>query len=258
MIRRRFNVFRGVGERLERAIWHAGISDWGVFSSTAERGGAAGRAAKLVEAQLPAWQEALARRDARFFADRLAGSEHWHLYDAFGDAVRYLDIETTGFYGGAEAVTVVGVSDGRRYEALVAGRNLTQRRLAELLDGCKLLVTYYGRVFDVPFLARAFGGIDWRLPNFDLCFAGRKLDLTGGLKQVEKKLGIVRAGEIEGMDGFEAVRLWYEYIRGSNAALERLIEYNRADTENLPRIAPVIYRGLCDRLVTDCRRAAAH
>jgi uncharacterized protein YprB with RNaseH-like and TPR domain len=47
----------------------------------------------------------------------------------FGDSVRYLDIETTGRYPGYNQVTLVGIFDGKNYETLIAGKNLTSRTL---------------------------------------------------------------------------------------------------------------------------------
>ena len=71
--------------------------------------------------------------------------------------------------------------------------------------------------------------------------------LTGGLKAVERTLGIGRDERIAETDGYEAVRLWRAYQRGDTEALNRLIEYNRADTQNLATIAQIIYQRLCDR-----------
>jgi uncharacterized protein YprB with RNaseH-like and TPR domain len=197
--------------------------------------------------QIREWAEALEHRDAEFLATTMPQTEHWALFEELGDAVRYLDIETTGLSPGYHEVTVVGVYDGLRYQALVSGQNLTARTIAEALEGCRLLVTYYGRAFDVPFLCSSFPELRWPFPHFDLCFAGRRVGLTGGLKEVERMLGIERDELIAETDGFEAVRLWRAYQRGDTEAVNRLVEYNRADTENLARIAPVIYQRLCER-----------
>jgi uncharacterized protein YprB with RNaseH-like and TPR domain len=59
----------------------------------------------------------------------------------------------------------------------------------------------------------------------------RKLGLSGGLSEIERTLGIER--DLPDVDGREAVRLWHEHERGVDGALERLIEYNREDTENM-------------------------
>ena len=59
-----------------------------------------------------------------------------------------------------------------------------------------------------------------------------KYNLKGGLKVVERKLGIGR--NLEGIDGFVAVRLWSDYVNGNDEdALNTLLEYNKEDVVNL-------------------------
>lgn len=59
-----------------------------------------------------------------------------------------------------------------------------------------------------------------------------KHKLKGGLKAVERKLGIGR--QTQGIDGWMAVQLWWDYINNCNAtALETLLLYNREDVVNL-------------------------
>ena len=72
--------------------------------------------------------------------------------------------------------------------------------------------------------------------------------MTGGLKQVERSIGIRRSENIAEVDGFEAVRLWKRWTSsGDRGARDRLVEYNIADTVNLRELADIAYR----RLVTD-------
>ena len=247
MIRCRFSVFSRVGTKYERLIWKAGVADWQQFLEIGEVPGLPATIYNSVCQQIHEWTEALQEGNTKFFTARLAAADHWQLYREFGNSVRYLDIETTGLFPRCDEVTVVGVFDGNNYEALVASRNLTLTNLRRTIKGCKLLVTYYGRIFDVPFLQETYPALDLRVPHFDLCFTGRRLGLKGGLKAVEKSLGIERPEEIEHVDGFEAVRLWYRYMSGNKKALDRLMAYNQADTKNLARIAPVVYEGLCKR-----------
>jgi uncharacterized protein YprB with RNaseH-like and TPR domain len=61
------------------------------------------------------------------------------------------------------------------------------------------------------------------------------------LKACEAKLGIDR-GELEGIDGFFAVHLWYEYkLRGNEEALETLLAYNIEDVLNLEQLWTLAY-----------------
>lgn len=244
MIRRHFGIFAGVGPTRERAIRAAGISDWQQFLAADRVPGLPDRIRRSMARQIREWTAALERKDARFFAQTAPRSAHWALFEEFGSHVRYLDIETTGLSPGRDEVTVVGIHDGNRYDVLVRGQGLTGPAIQDALGDCKLLITYFGSAFDVPFLCAAFPDLRCELPHFDLCFAGRKVGLRGGLKAIERELGIGRETSIGDIDGFEAVRLWRAHERGYPTALKRLIEYNRADTENLARIAPLIYQRL--------------
>jgi len=51
--------------------------------------------------------------------------------------------------------------------------------------------------------------------HIDLRFLLKKLGYAGGLKRIDKELGINRGADIDGIDGFEAVRLWNEYRWGN-------------------------------------------
>jgi hypothetical protein len=77
----------------------------------------------------------------------------------------------------------------------------------------------------------------------------RQLDLTGGLKAVERAVGIGR--DRPDLSGRDAVRLWHEYERGDESALETLVAYNRADTVHLETLLDVVTRRLHDAVFVD-------
>ena len=245
MIRSRFSVFSGVGPKTERAIHAAGARDWQALLDARALPGVSPRVHESIRRQARLWLASLERRDAAFFARNLTRDRLWLLYDEFRDSICCLDIETTGLSPAFNDVTVLGIYNGRSYHALVRGKTLTPAAIAGALRGCKLLVSYYGSAFDIPFLRRAFPRVNWELPHFDLCFAAHRVGLSGGLKVVESLLGIKRPPPIRDIDGFEAVRLWFDYSeRGNASALRKLIEYNKADTKNLARLAPIIHERL--------------
>lgn len=167
--------------------------------------------------------------NSRFFYDRLPTEEQWRIFAEFRHSTAYVDIETTGL-SGMDEITTIALYDGTNIRCYVRGRNLEEFR-SDILN-YKLLVTYNGKCFDVPFLERAFG-IHLRAAHIDLRYVLRALGYVGGLKNCEKQLGIDR-GELAAVDGHFAVILWDDFRRNRNErALETLLAYNVEDVVNL-------------------------
>ncbi len=148
----------------------------------------------------------------------------------------YLDIETTGFLGGNSYPTVVGVAvdfPGDWSIAQLVGDEITVDAVLHVLEGVTTIYTFNGASFDLPFLAWR-PGVDLRrrFEHHDLMRSSRRAGLRGGLKAIEKALGISR--NLPDMDGADAVILWRKYRQERNrAALDMLLGYNREDVENL-------------------------
>lgn len=236
-----FIPVRGVGEHTERELWRRGITHWDDF----ERDAVGPKTGARVEAFIESGRTALGANDADFFADVLPSRSRWRMFENFRTETAYLDIETTGLSRRRDEVTVVTVHRDGGTTTLVRGRDLTRRRLRDLLADAGLLVTYNGKRFDVPFLERAF---DLQLdgPHLDLLYPCRRLDLTGGLKTVERHLDIDRADR--DLSGRDAVRLWRAYERGDQSALDTLVRYNRDDTRNLEAVTEAVCRRLEARI----------
>ena len=148
----------------------------------------------------------------------------------------YLDIETTGLSPTDCMVTVVGIYTCNREDTRVVqlvGKDITTSSLSEALEGVSILHTYNGSRFDLPFLHRCLGiDLSRRFPHRDLMFDCWSKNLYGGLKAVERQLGIER--RLKDMNGYEAVRLWWKYVDSFDLdALNKLLEYNKEDVVNL-------------------------
>lgn len=139
-------------------------------------------------------------------------------------------------------ITVIGLYDGIDMKSFIKGFNLED--FAEEVAKYPLLVTYAGGSFDLPHLRHAFPGVRLDQLHLDLSPTLRRLGYKGGLKRVEKVLGVSRSDGVQGLDGWDAVRLWREWEDGSRAALDTLVEYNRADVVNLKQLAEFAYDGL--------------
>jgi uncharacterized protein YprB with RNaseH-like and TPR domain len=160
----------------------------------------------LYNADLESAQDHLDRRNARYFAGCLPTRDHWRLYRTFGPRALYLDIETTGLSAHDGQVTIVGLYRNGRMSTLIWGDSLTKDVIQEEINQADLLITFFGSVFDIPYLQVHFNGLHVSIPHFDLCFAARRVGLQGGLKHIERELDIARAFDLHQLDGMEAVR----------------------------------------------------
>ncbi len=148
----------------------------------------------------------------------------------------YIDIETTGLSRDYAELTVVGIGleegqECRVVQLLEAG--LSDRKLLAVLQGVDEIYSYNGSRFDLPFI-RAKLGVDLRacFRHTDLMYDCWRNNLKGGLKAVERQLGIERC--LKGVDGYMAVKLWFDYVNNNDRrALATLLEYNREDVANL-------------------------
>jgi uncharacterized protein len=232
----------GIGKTTEAALWRQGCADWdclleglGTYSC--------GRADKQdVREHLERSKQCLEERIHQYFFYTLGMKEAWRAFPDFRDKVVYLDIETDGGMSG-DSVTTIGLFDGKDYKVFVKGENLEDFRDAITHYG--MIVTFFGGGFDIPMLQRRFKGHRFDQIHIDLCPALRRLGFKGGLKKIEKQLGIQRGEEVDGLNGYDAVILWRRYqYQHDTAALEKLIAYNREDVVNLEHLAEIAYDGL--------------
>jgi len=148
----------------------------------------------------------------------------------------YLDIETTGLSPWRNEITVVGIHvchdrDGKFIQ--LVGDGVTSDKILKALRGVGVIHTYNGSRFDLPFIDCRLGINLANLFNHrDLMYDCWRCNLYGGLKAVERRLGIAR--KLTDINGFEAVRLWWRYVNDyDDSALKLLLEYNKEDVLNL-------------------------
>jgi uncharacterized protein len=248
MLTSTYVLLQGIGAATERRLWEQGLLHWRQFVEQPRIRGLSSERKSWYDRELTVAQAQFEQGRWPFFASRLQSREHWRFYDLCRPNIIYLDIETTGMSAHHGQVTMVGLHRNGCTTTLVHGHNLTCDRLQEEFDQGELLVSFFGTGFDVPYLRAHFPRLRLTLPHFDLCFAARRLGLRGGLKQIERDLGIERDSAIQGLDGWDAVRLWSRWnASGDQAALDLLLAYNAADVENLVPLAELLYADLLSR-----------
>lgn len=155
----------------------------------------------------------------------------------------YLDIETTGLTPSGCEITVVGIhlcnGENTKFVQLV-GKDVDARNILEALSGVDVIYTYNGSRFDLPFIHAQLGiNLAELFAHHDLMYDCWRKNLFGGLKAVERQLGINRV--LVEMNGYEAVRLWWKYVDSFDLdALNTLLEYNKEDVINLKTLKDIL------------------
>ncbi len=233
MIRNSFIFLEKISVRKEQRLWQQGITDWDSFLKASIVNGISRQKKWHYDRKLREAQQALLENDSAYFKKKLPASGQWRLYDYFHDEAGFLDIEIDS-YG---KITVVGISNYYKTNFLVRGVNLDTPLLQKELQKYKILLTFNGASFDLPILKKLFQ-INLTIPHIDLKPLCIQLGLKGGLKEVEKQLGLNRPAHLYG----NPVELWKAFqASGDKEYLDLLLEYNREDVENLKGVMEYVY-----------------
>ncbi|MCK1619146.1 DUF429 domain-containing protein [Bradyrhizobium sp. 159] len=155
-----------------------------------------------------------------------------------GARVLFLDVETTGLSWFYDEITIIGWAIDGEYKVLVKGEDPAP--LLQDLTSATVLVTFNGTLFDLRFLQKTFGELALPGIHVDLRYLARRVGLAGGQKSIERELQVDFRTDLEDVDGAAAVLLWHDYLRGSLAALQRLVLYNRSDVLGMAAILDVV------------------
>ena len=237
MLEHTFCHIPGIGPKTERRLWSRGLVSWEAVRASGPVPLPPPKA-ELLKAHVAESMAHLADGDPDYFHRRLPPDQHWRLFPDFRRSVAYLDIETTGLGGPDDYITTICLYDGRSLSHYVQGENLFDFR--DAIAQYRLIVTYNGKCFDLPFIRNYFG-IPMSHAHIDLRYVLASLGYRGGLKGCERRLGLHR-GDLEDLDGYFAVLLWFDYQNNGNPrALETLLAYNALDVVNLEILMALAY-----------------
>ncbi len=237
MLKNTFIHIPGIGIKTEQQFWESGIQHWNRFPgdhsirfSSAKK--------DIIEAYLEESHQHFESGDPNYFSKRMPTNLHWRFFPEFRDSMVYLDIETTGLKMWGFEITTISLYDGESIYYYIKGQNLDD--FLDRIRKYKVIVTYNGKSFDVPFIESYFG-ITLNHAHIDLRYILYSLGYTGGLKRCEIQLGMDR-GDLFDIDGYFAVFLWHEYqINGNKKALDTLLAYNIQDVLNLENLMVIAY-----------------
>ena len=165
--------------------------------------------------------------DLEYLIKSFPNREHYRILQEYFHRATFFDIETTGIYWYESHATVITAFHKGELLTFVYDENLDD--FLDTVDDSELLVSFNGNCFDIPFLEHTFHIPEIECPHIDLRWVAYHKGHTGGLKSIEKVMGIERPPEIRDIDGFEAVDLYLRWVDGDRESLDRLIKYCSAD-----------------------------
>ncbi|MHB1457463.1 MAG: ribonuclease H-like domain-containing protein [Armatimonadota bacterium] len=232
MLKSTFIHVPGIGYATERKIWEMGAGNWEQYLECHNDLNLSTGKKSLIRPIVEQSIMELERGNDLYFAEMLPSKDHWRALEHFGGQgeIAYLDIETTGC-NYDDAITVIGYYDGIEMKSFVKGINMDD--FPSAVSNARMLITFFGSGFDIPFLRRRFPQLKLNQLHVDLCYLFRRIGHTGGLKHIEGTFGICRTPETDGLGGMDAVYMWDQYIRGDKDALDLLLLYNKEDVMNM-------------------------
>jgi uncharacterized protein YprB with RNaseH-like and TPR domain len=230
----------GIGPQRESQLISAGFINWECALSAPEKlplnEPFKSRLLRETEQSIKAYSEG----DLKWLLKKFPTRDHHKILWEYRNDITYFDIETTGFGGpDSEISVIVALHKGQVFE-FISGQNLND--FAELLLDVRLLCSFNGSSFDVPFVLNTFRIPELPCAHIDLRWVCYYAGLEGGLKSIEKQLGFNRPDSIAGIDGYLAVLLWQDYQQNhSEQSLHQLVEYCREDVLMMPAICTSLF-----------------
>ncbi len=215
MLKNSFLFLEKISKKKEQNIWKQGIKNWDDFLKAASIRGISKKSKFYYTQKIKEAQQALLNDDSTYFINKLPQKDIWRIYPHFKEAAAYLDLEVDS-YG---KIILVGISNYYQTNTFVKYVNLEKEYLEQELKKYKLLITFNGSAFDLPKLKKQFQ-LEIKIPHLDLKPLCVKLKLSGGLKQIERTLGLKRPQNLYG----NPVELWKAfYASGDKEYLDLLI-----------------------------------
>lgn len=244
MLKHTFQHIPSVGEKLESNLWRNGILQWEDYFQFYNKIKLPYHIHRNLEIFLDKSIDALNRNNSAFFERFLPQKELWRIYSEFMNNAAFLDIETAGEGGRQEFITVITIYNGTHVKSYIKGINLES--FPKEISSYSLIITYNGKLFDIPFILHTFKDLQLTSAHIDLRPILYKMQMRGGLKIIEKQIGISRPKYLRKIDGYHAILLWEKFQKGDSRALNALIQYNQEDAANLHYLMHFSYNKLIE------------
>jgi uncharacterized protein YprB with RNaseH-like and TPR domain len=176
MLQNTFIHIQRIGALTGQRLWESGLRHWDAFSDDISIP-LSGSRKYLLKEGIDESKQHLYQGNPGYFSNLLPSNQCWRLFSEFRDFTAYLDIETTGLDRYYNQITTIATYDGQPIKTYVHGQNL--ENLIENIQQYKVIVSYNGKSFDVPFIENYFN-IRIDHAHIDLRYILHSLGFRGG------------------------------------------------------------------------------
>ena len=240
LLHQSFLHFPGIGPHRAARLAECGIREWEDLLGLTVSDRLPFPAALLPALQETARENIEADRTGNlaFFIRSLNCGDRWRLLHDNWNRCTFLDIETSGLERASE-ITVISCWNGKEEKLFVSGENLEE--FPDYILSVPLLVTFNGATFDLPVICGYFNLPEIPVPHVDMRWVCHRCELDGGLKAIERQLGLTRPDDLTETNGQEAIELWSRWSQdGIAEARTKLLRYCAADTIALQHVAAAV------------------
>jgi len=149
MLSNSFIHIPSIGQKTERKIWNNGIKSTEEFINSQ-----ADFVPPKTREKIKNYIKNSHAEDPHHYYDTLPSKEQWRIFKRFQNTTAYIDIETTGLDSYWDKITTIALYDGENIKHYVNGKNLQEFK-NDIFE-YKVIVTYNGKTFDVPFIESFF------------------------------------------------------------------------------------------------------
>ena len=185
MLQNTFIHIQGIGAITEQRLWESGLRDWDAFIDDISIP-LSGKRKYILKKDIEESRQHLYQNNPAYFSKCLPANQSWRFFPEFRESTVYLDIETTGLDRYYNSITTIALYDGHEIKTYVQGQNLND--FIEDIQKYKVIVTYNGKSFDIPFIENYFN-IRLDHAHIDLRYILHSLGYLGGLKRMGKTAG---------------------------------------------------------------------
>ena len=243
MIQNSFKFIPEITTEIEQKLWRNGYKTWNDFLKLTYHPDLSQSAIEKLKKIIIVAQSALENENYIHFLKIMHKVYFWRLIPNLLGSILYIDVEATGLSVEDDEITSIATFDGKEYRVFTNGKNLLE--IKNYIDEFDAICTFDGERLDLPLLRKI--GVSIEHIHFDLFHISRQINLTGGLKQIEMRMGFNR-GSLENIDGKCAIKLWAKYKETANQEyLDALTAYNIEDVRYLEQLLIAFFNELRKR-----------